>query len=256
MLGGIAIGAASSQRTRKLIVGVTVAMHLLLLSTFKYLDFLVGSANHLLHAFGAGSRAAVHGDHPAGRHLVLHVPRHLVPGRRLSRRCRGVPAAWSTSCCICRSSRSLSPARSCARRIFLPQLARPPAERVPLAEPVLLILGGLFKKVVIADLSRDRPGRSGVLRSVALRQRRPGARGLRLRGADLLRLLRLHRHGDRAGGAARLSVSEQLRSAVPRAAACASSGSAGTSRCRRGCATISTYHSAAVAAAAGSPRAT
>ena len=33
---------------------------------------------------------------------------------------------------------------------FLPQLARPPAERVPLAEPVLLIIGGLFKKVVIA----------------------------------------------------------------------------------------------------------
>ena len=36
-----------------MIVGVTVAMHLLLLSTFKYLDFLVGSANHLMHAFGA-----------------------------------------------------------------------------------------------------------------------------------------------------------------------------------------------------------
>ena len=33
---------------------------------------------------------------------------------------------------------------------FLPQLARAPAERVPLTEPVLLILGGLFKKVVIA----------------------------------------------------------------------------------------------------------
>ena len=50
--GGLAIGHASSQQTRKLIVGITVALHLLLLSTFKYLDFLVGSANHLLHFLG------------------------------------------------------------------------------------------------------------------------------------------------------------------------------------------------------------
>ena len=51
-LGGLAIGATPSARTRRLIVGITVGLHLLLLSTFKYLDFLVGSANHLMHAFG------------------------------------------------------------------------------------------------------------------------------------------------------------------------------------------------------------
>ena len=45
----------------------------------------------------------------------------------------------------------------------------------------------------------------------ALRPRRSAARGLWLRGADLLRFLRLQRHGHRPGRAARLSVSDQLR---------------------------------------------
>ena len=57
--GGLAIDRASAQRTRQWIVGVTVGAHLLLLSTFKYLDFLVGSANQLLHVVGeAGDRTA------------------------------------------------------------------------------------------------------------------------------------------------------------------------------------------------------
>ena len=69
-------------------------------------------------------RAAVHGNHPSGWHLVLHLSRHLLSGRCLSRRCRGVPAARRISCCISRSFRSLSPARSCARRSSCRSLPR------------------------------------------------------------------------------------------------------------------------------------
>ena len=115
-VGGIGIGAASSQRTRKLIVGVTVAMHLLLLSTFKYLDFLVGSANHLLQRIRHRPRAAVHGDHScrsASRSSRSTASRTWSMSIAAMSRCAG---GRSTSCCICRSSRSLSPARSCARR--------------------------------------------------------------------------------------------------------------------------------------------
>ena len=214
--GGIAIGAASSQRTRKLIVGVTVAMHLLLLSTFKYLDFLVGSANHLLHALGTGRELPF-------MEIILPVGISFFTFHGISY----LVDVYRGDVAVCRRPVDILLYLSFFPQLvagpivraafFLPQLARPPAERVPLAEPVLLILGGLFKKVVIATyLATDLvdpvffdPSRFGT--------HRPGARGLWLRGADLLRLLRLHRHGDRSCGAARLSLSAQLRSALPRA---------------------------------------
>ena len=147
--GGIAIGAASSQRTRKLIVGVTVAMHLLLLSTFKYLDFLVGSANHLLHALGAGRELPF-------MEIILPVGISFFTFHGISY----LVDIYRGDVAVCRRPVDILLYLSFFPQLvagpivraafFLPQLAQPPAERVPLAEPVLLILGGLFKKVVIA----------------------------------------------------------------------------------------------------------
>jgi D-alanyl-lipoteichoic acid acyltransferase DltB (MBOAT superfamily) len=146
---GIAIGAASAQHTRKWIVVITVAMHLLLLSTFKYLDFLVGSANHLLHAFGS------HRELPFIEIILpVGISFFTFPGiSYLVDVHRGDVA-------VCRRLVDILLYLSFFPQLvagpivraafFLPQLARAPAERVPLAEPVLLILGGLFKKVVIA----------------------------------------------------------------------------------------------------------
>ena len=88
--------------------------------------------------------------------------------------------------------------------------------------------GGLIKKTVVADeLARrivdpvfnDPAAHSGL---------ETAAGDLRLRGPDLLRLLRLHRHGHRARAAARLRPAAELRPPVPRHAACRSSGAAGT----------------------------
>jgi alginate O-acetyltransferase complex protein AlgI len=147
--GGIGIGAASSHTTRKRIVGVTVAMHLLLLSTFKYLDFLVGSANHLLSASGTGLELPfMEILLPVGiSFFTFHGISYLVDVYRgdvaVCRRLADILLYLSffpqlVAGPIVRAS------------FFLPQLAQPPAERVPLAGPLLLIIGGLFKKVVIA----------------------------------------------------------------------------------------------------------
>ena len=99
---------------------------------------------------------------------------------------------------------------------LLPQLRTPRDPRAVLAGPALfLIAGGLVKKTVVADeLARsivdpvfnDPAAHSGP--EVA-------ARDLRLRRPDLLRLLRLHRHGDRPGAAARLPAAAELRPALP-----------------------------------------
>ena len=108
-----------------------------------------------------------------------------------------------------------------------------------------MIIWGLFKKAVIASelatglvdpVFFDPSAHSGD---------RPDRRDLWLRGADLRRLLGLFRHGDRAGRTARLSLSAQLRPALPGRSACRSSGGAGTSACPAGCATTSTSRSAA-----------
>jgi alginate O-acetyltransferase complex protein AlgI len=148
--GGLALGSVSSPRARKLIVGVTVGLHLLLLSTFKYLDFLVGSANHLMHAFGADRELPfMEILLPVGiSFFTFHGISYLVDVYRgdvvVCRRFVDIMLYLSffpqlVAGPIVRAS------------FFVPQLARPPAERVAIAEPILLILGGLFKKVVIAS---------------------------------------------------------------------------------------------------------
>jgi alginate O-acetyltransferase complex protein AlgI len=148
-VGGIGIGATSAPRARKLIVGITVAMHLLLLSTFKYLDFLVGSANHLLHAFGTDRELPF-------MEIILPVGISFFTFHGISY----LVDVYRGDVAVCRRPVDIFLYLSFFPQLvagpivraafFLPQLARPPAQRVPLAEPVLLIIGGLFKKVVIA----------------------------------------------------------------------------------------------------------
>ena len=77
---------------------------------------------------------------------------------------------------------------------FLPQLAAPPAIRPPIAPAVTLILGGLFKKVVLANYLATDLVDPVVSPPHPVRDRRSVARDLCLRGADLLRFLRLQRN--------------------------------------------------------------
>ncbi len=133
-------------------------------------------------------------------------------------------------------------------RDFLPQIRRPKRWDWARAElGVGLFLLGLFKKLAIADrmaLFADPvfadPAAYGIARRLA--------GDARLRDADLLRLLRLHRHGPRLGPPARLQAGAELQHAVPGGQRRRSSGGAGTSRCRPGCATTCSSRWAAAAA--------
>src|SRR3954451_23944103 len=51
-VAGRLIDRASDERTRRIIVGVAVAVHLSLLGVFKYFDFFVLSANELARSLG------------------------------------------------------------------------------------------------------------------------------------------------------------------------------------------------------------
>ena len=167
-------------------------------------------------------------DHPAGRHLVLHVPGDQLRHRHLSRRHRADDA---------RDVRCLPlvlPApRGRADRAggeFLPQIRRRASTRggsTP-AEAFWLISLGLFKKVVIASYlashvvdplfgsPRQHAGARGALRR------------LRLRHPDLRRLLGLHRHRHRLGAPARDSSSRRTSTRPTPRRRCRTSGDAGT----------------------------
>ena len=148
-VGGLALGATSSDRARKRIVGIAVGLHLLLLSTFKYLDFLVGSANHLLHAFGTDRELPfMEVILPVGiSFFTFHGISYLVD-------------VYRGDVAVCRRLTDILLYLSFFPQLvagpivraafFLPQLEQPVPGRVELAKPLLLILGGLFKKVVIA----------------------------------------------------------------------------------------------------------
>jgi alginate O-acetyltransferase complex protein AlgI len=80
---------------------------------------------------------------------------------------------------------------------FIPQLLKPvDASRIRVNRAFLLILAGLFKKVIISNTLATR--------------RRCAAGDLWLCGGDLLRLLRLYGHRDRLRDAAGLSFPAQL----------------------------------------------
>ena len=77
-------------------------------------------------------------------------------------------------------------------------------------------------------LSRPRAGRTGVRRAAGVQCPGCVAGGLRVHRADLLRLLRLHRHRDRPGAAARATCSRRTFAAPTGRPAFAISGDAGT----------------------------
>jgi len=55
---GLLIGASENRRARRQVLAAGVALHLVILGVFKYLDFLVSSANQLAHLLGLQHEAA------------------------------------------------------------------------------------------------------------------------------------------------------------------------------------------------------
>jgi D-alanyl-lipoteichoic acid acyltransferase DltB (MBOAT superfamily) len=149
-LGGLVIASARTPYRRRLAVAIPVALHLLLLGTFKYFDFLVGSANQALYDAGAGFELPLMEILlPVGiSFFTFHGISYLVDVYRGDVAvCRFLPDILLYLSFF----PQLVAGPIVRAAFFLPQLARPTPLRVALAEPVLLILGGLLKKVVIAN---------------------------------------------------------------------------------------------------------
>ena len=135
-------------------------------------------------------------------------------------------------------------------REFIPQLATPrnPSD-VAVGAGVVLIAIGLVKKVAIADyLARE------VVDPVFGVPEAYAAPDVALAAYAYAAQIYcdfsgLHRHRDRRRAADGVRLPPELQQPLPGARASATSGGAGTSRCRASCATSSTSRSAATAAA-------
>src|SRR5437773_700696 len=149
-LAGQLIDAAPDQRRRQTILGIAVALHLGLLGLFKYLDFFVSSANQLARLLGLEHELPF-------LEVLLPVGISFFTFHGISY----VADVYRGDVAVCRNPLDMALYMSFFPQLvagpivraayFLPQLARPSAEPIPIAPALLLILGGLFKKVVIAN---------------------------------------------------------------------------------------------------------
>jgi alginate O-acetyltransferase complex protein AlgI len=149
-LGGRLIGAAARRDRQRLVLATAVAVHLGLLGVYKYLDFFVLSANRLAHLLGLAHELPFF-------EVLLPVGISFFTFHGISY----VTDVYRGDVRVCRNPLDMALYMSFFPQLvagpivraayFLPQLARPSSEPVPLAPALLLIIGGLFKKVVIAN---------------------------------------------------------------------------------------------------------
>jgi D-alanyl-lipoteichoic acid acyltransferase DltB (MBOAT superfamily) len=149
-LAGLLIGRLSDRGRQRLVLGIAVALHLGLLGAFKYLDFFVLSANELAHLLGLEHELPFF-------EILLPVGISFFTFHGISY----VTDVYRGDVPVCRNPLDMALYMSFFPQLvagpivrasyFLPQLARPAAEPIPIAPALLLILGGMFKKVVIAN---------------------------------------------------------------------------------------------------------
>src|SRR5205807_1931466 len=147
---GRLIGATADRDRRRLVVGIAVALHLGLLGVFKYLDFFVLSANELARLLGLQHELPF-------IEVLLPVGISFFTFHGISY----VADVYRGDVAVCRNPLDMALYMSFFPQLvagpivraayFLPQLARPSAEPIPIAPALLLIAVGLFKKVVIAN---------------------------------------------------------------------------------------------------------
>ena len=147
---GLAISATEQPARRRRIVAVAVGGHLLLLGVFKYFDFFVGSLNSLAHRLGlAHELPFIEIILPVGiSFFTFHGISYVVDVYR-----GDVP--------VCRRFADMALYISFFPQLvagpivrasfFLPQLYRENTVPTAVGPPLMLILGGLFKKVVVAN---------------------------------------------------------------------------------------------------------
>jgi D-alanyl-lipoteichoic acid acyltransferase DltB (MBOAT superfamily) len=149
-LAGQLIDAAPDERRRRIILGIAVALHLGLLGAFKYFDFFISSANQLAHLLGLEHELPF-------IEILLPVGISFFTFHGISY----ITDVYRGDVAVCRNPLDMLLYMSFFPQLvagpivraayFLPQLARPSTEPIPIGPALLLILVGLFKKVVIAN---------------------------------------------------------------------------------------------------------
>jgi D-alanyl-lipoteichoic acid acyltransferase DltB (MBOAT superfamily) len=147
---GLLIGAEANQSRRRLVLGIAVALHLALLGVFKYLDFFVLSANELARIAGLEREMPF-------LEVLLPVGISFFTFHGISY----ITDVYRGDVAVCRNPLDMALYMSFFPQLiagpivraayFLPQLARPSPDPIPIAPALLLILGGLFKKVIVAN---------------------------------------------------------------------------------------------------------
>ena len=200
-----------------------------------------------LHAIGVDYQPGAVRHRVADRHLVLHVPHAVLHARRLPRAHEAVgqlPRLRALRHVLPGAGRRADPAR-----VAVPAAVRRP--RRTTARAARVGARAARARAVREERARRHRARAGRRRRVQDGwPRRPGRRvdrHARVRRADLLRLRRLLDVRDRRRAVPRVLAARQLPLARTPRSASPTSGRAGTSRCRPGCATTSTSRSAATA---------
>ncbi len=149
-LAGRLIGATADRERRRLVLGIAVALHLGLLGIFKYFDFFVLSANELARMLGMQHELPF-------LEILLPVGISFFTFHGISY----VVDVYRGDVAVCRNPLDMALYMSFFPQLvagpivraayFLPQLERPSPEPIPIAPALLLILLGLFKKVIVAN---------------------------------------------------------------------------------------------------------
>src|SRR5436305_10960338 len=147
---GLLIGRLSDRGRQRLVLGIAVALHLGLLGAFKYLDFFVMSANELARLLGLEHELPFF-------EILLPIGISFFTFHGISY----ITDVYRGDVAVCRNPLDMllhmsffPPLLSgpiVRAAYFLPLLARQSAEPIPIGPALLLILVGLFKKVVIAN---------------------------------------------------------------------------------------------------------
>ncbi len=134
----------------RVVLVAAITTHLAVLCSYKYGDFLIHAANEGLHAAGSGMELPFLG-------LILPVGISFFTFHGISY----VVDVWRGDVAVCRRLDDMLLYLSFFPQLiagpivrasfFLPQLYADAPARLPLAPPLLLILGGLFKKAIVAN---------------------------------------------------------------------------------------------------------
>jgi D-alanyl-lipoteichoic acid acyltransferase DltB (MBOAT superfamily) len=147
---GLLIGGSSDPHHRRMMLTIGVALHLVILGIFKYLDFLVSSANQLAHLLGLQHELPFF-------EVLLPVGISFFTFHGISY----VTDVYRRDVEVCRAPLDMALYMSFFPQLvagpivraayFLPQLAQPAREPIPVAAALMLIMGGMVKKVIIAN---------------------------------------------------------------------------------------------------------